>query len=70
MTFMTHIKRELLKFEKSRFSTLIKENSDSAENSDRKHTLITRMITKSERRRIDKKKLNTSIRKELFAFDY
>jgi hypothetical protein len=32
---MIHIKNDLLKVEKSRFSTLIRENSDSAKNSDR-----------------------------------
>jgi hypothetical protein len=32
---MTHIKSDLLKAEKSRFSTLIRENSDSAKNFDR-----------------------------------
>jgi hypothetical protein len=54
---MTHIKSDLLKAEKSRSPTLIRENSDSAKKSDRAHAyIITRMITKFERRRINEKK--------------
>jgi hypothetical protein len=76
---MTYVKSNILKVEKSRFSILIRENSnwvknsDSVKKSDRAHAyIITRMITKLERRRIDKKKTRCLdwTRKEFFAFTY
>jgi hypothetical protein len=74
---MTHIKSDLLKAKKSRFSILIRENSDSAKNpdsakkSDRAHAYITTlMITKFKQRRIDKEKTrNNRLRMICHSFE-